>query len=289
MTGRGAATPAPGSGPRPRGSTGAGRSARACLPGPPSMIASAAVSASETIHRVRRFEVSSSAGNPSVAMKPGRTSPTWTPFGPLLLEQGVAPPGEGELAGRVGAGAAARDAPGRARDVHDRARARGPQERKQGLGEPDGRVEVQVHRLLDVRVAAVGEGAAPRGAGVVDEHGQGVVVLADVGGDPRRGVVVGEVRRDPRGRDRQRLGQGAQPVLAARDQDELRARLAGEPAGGRLADAARCSGDHRRSAPPAELNQGGGESVRRELSRRGWRRRCRATAAGASAGPPPGG
>ncbi len=56
-------------------------------------------------------------------------------------------------------------------------------------------------------------------------------------GDLRRRVVVGEVDRDHR-RAADLGGQGIEAVLAARDQDELRARLAGDPLGGRFADTA---------------------------------------------------
>ncbi len=115
----------------------------------------------------------------------------------LLGVEGVGPADQGELAGRVGAGAGAGDAAGGAGDVDDRARRRCAEQRQQRLGEPDDRVEVELHVAVDVGVAALGEAAAPGGAGVVDEQVQGAAVLGlEVGADPLRGVLVGQIDGD---------------------------------------------------------------------------------------------
>ena len=57
------------------------------------------------------------------------------------------------------------------------------QQRQQRLGEADDGVEVELHVAVDVGVAALGEAAAPGGAGVVDEQVEAVVVGLDVGAD----------------------------------------------------------------------------------------------------------
>ena len=60
----------------------------------------------------------------------------------------------------------------------------------------------------------------------------------DVGADPLGGVGVGQVDGDVGRLAGQRVGELAQQLLAAGDQDQLGARLAGEPDRGRLADPA---------------------------------------------------
>ena len=177
--------------------------------------------------------------------EPGQHGADVHPVRALLGLEGVGPARQGELRGRVGARPRARDAAGRARDVDDRARARRAQQPEQRLGQPHDGVEVELHRPPHVRVAALGERAAPGGPGVVDEQVESVVVLGDVGGDPLGRVVVDEVDRDP-GRRRPELGgERAEAVGAAGDEHELRARLAGQPPRRGLADAARRAGHER--------------------------------------------
>ena len=60
--------------------------------------------------------------------------------------------------------------------------------RQQRLGEPDDGVEVELHVALDVGVAALGEAAAPGGAGVVDEQVEPAAVLARRGRAIRAGA-----------------------------------------------------------------------------------------------------
>ena len=64
--------------------------------------------------------------------------------------------------------------------------------------------------------------------------------------DPLRRVGVGQVDREVGRLAGQRLGERPQALLAAGDEDQLRARLAREPPRGRLADATRGAGDQRR-------------------------------------------
>ena len=104
-----------------------------------------------------RLARSSACGKPSVATKPGQHEPDVDAVGASSSVQRVGPAGQRELAGRVGAGAGARDAAGGARHVDDRARRRRPQQRQQRLGEADDGVEVHRHRAPDVRPPAVGE------------------------------------------------------------------------------------------------------------------------------------
>jgi len=72
------------------------------------------------------------------------------------------------------------------------------------------------------------------------------VALAHVVMDLGRSILVGHVDRhaaDPLGAER--VGQRAQPLLAARHQDQRAVRLAGNAPRGRLPDPARGSRDHR--------------------------------------------
>ena len=131
--------------------------------------------------------------------------------------------------------------------------ARGAQQRQQRLGEADDGVEVELHVALDVGVAGLGEAAAPGGAGVVDEQVEAAAVLGlEVGADALRRVGVGEVDGEVGRPAGQRLGQLAQQLLAAGDEDQLGARLAREPDRRRLADPRRSSRHecdaHRRKA-----------------------------------------
>ena len=107
---------------------------------------------------------------------------------------------------------------------------------------------------LDVGVAGLGEAAAPGGAGVVDEQVEAAVVLGSTWARTRSGAsALGEVDGDVGRLAGQRLGQLAQALLAAGDEDQLGAGLAREPPRGRLADPARGAGDqrhaHRRAYP----------------------------------------
>ena len=169
----------------------------------------------------------------------------------LLGVEGVGPADERELARRVGAGRGAGDAAGGAGDVDDRARRRGAQQRQQRLGEADDGVEVELHVAADVGVAALGEGAAPGGAGVVDEQVEAAAVLGlEVGADARRRLRLGQVDGEDGGPAGQRFGQRPQALLAAGDEDELGAGLAREPDRGRLPDPARGAGDQRDAHRP---------------------------------------
>ena len=69
-------------------------------------------------------------------------------------------------------------------------------------------------------------------------------LLGDVGADPLRRVGVGQVGGDVGRLAGQRLGERPQPLLAAGDEDQLGARLAGQAPRRRLADSARGAGDH---------------------------------------------
>ena len=131
-----------------------------------------------------------SAGKPSVAMKPGRTRPTWTPWLALLGVEGVAPADQRVLAGRVGAGAGPRDPAGGAGDVDDRARRRAAQQRQQRLGEADDGVEVELaSSARTFSQPSSAKRAAPGGAGVVDEQVEPTVRA------PRRGRRLAPGRR----------------------------------------------------------------------------------------------
>ena len=118
-------------------------------------------------------------------------------------------------------------------------------ERQQRLGEAHHRVEVELHVAAHVVVAALGEAAPPRGAGVVDEQVEPPMLLLDVGAHPLGGPGLGQVDGDVGGPAGQRLGERAQPLLATGDEDQLGAGLAGQPPRGRLADPTRSAGDHR--------------------------------------------
>ena len=174
--------------------------------------------------------------------------------GALLQVQRVAPPDERELARRVGAGVPARHTTGRAGHVHDRARRGAAQQREEGLRDPHGRVEVQLHVPPHVLPTDVAEPPAPRRAGIVHEQVQPAVLALDRPRDACRRVVLEEVRGD-HGRATELVGECAQPVLAAGDEHQPRAGLTGEATRGGGADAARCSGDERdhfsRAAGPA--------------------------------------
>ncbi len=74
-------------------------------------------------------------------------------------------------------------------------------------------------------------------------------MLGDVGANALGGVGLGEVDGEVGGAAGQRLGQRPQALLAAGDEDQLGARLAGESLRGRLADPARRAGDQGRSSP----------------------------------------
>jgi hypothetical protein len=65
----------------------------------------------------------------------------------------------------------------------------------------------------------------------------------EVGADPLRRVLLGEVGGKVGRRTGQRLGQLPQQILAAGDEDELGPRLAGEPDRRRLPDSRRSSRD----------------------------------------------
>jgi hypothetical protein len=104
-------------------------------------------------------------------------------------------------------------------------------------------VEVQLHVPVNVGVAALAEAPPPGAAGVVDQQVEATAVLGlEMGADPPRRVGVGEVGGDDGRRAGQRVRQPAQQLLAAGDQDQLGARLAGQPDRRRLADSSRCPG-----------------------------------------------
>jgi hypothetical protein len=114
---------------------------------------------------------------------------------------------------------------------------RAPQEREQRVRQAHGRVEVDLHVLLDALPADLREPAAPGGAGVVDEQVEPAVLgLHRVGDPPRCGLLRQVGRHD--GRAAELVGERAQPILAAGDEHELRA-VARETARGCLADPAR--------------------------------------------------
>ena len=80
---------------------------------------------------------------------------------------------------------------------------------------------------MDVRVAGLGEAAAPGGAGVVDQQREPVVALLDLGEDPGGRIGFGQVGSDVGRATGQRLGQRPQPLLSSRDEDQLGAGLTG--------------------------------------------------------------
>ena len=124
-----------------------------------------------------------------------------------------------------------------------RARA---QQREQLLGEAHLGVEVQLHRPVDVLVAAVGELRAPRGARVVDEQVKAIVVLEQVGADACGSVGVGEVGGDVADPAlTEQRGQRPQALLAARHEHQRCAGLLDQPPGGRLTDPAGGAGDEK--------------------------------------------
>ena len=172
----------------------------------------------------------------------------------LLDVKRVAPTGERELAGRIAARLAARDPARGAGDVHDRARRRPPQEGQEGFGEAYHRVEVQLHVAPHVLPAGVAEAPAPGSAGVVHQQIEAPVLGLDPLGDPSGSVLGSEVGDEDR-RAAQFLREPAQPILPPRYQDQARIGLEGEPAGRRLADAARCAGDQ--GNHPPNLEDGG--------------------------------
>jgi hypothetical protein len=95
----------------------------------------------------------------------------------------------------------------------------------------------------DVLPAALGERRPPRRARVVDEQVEPLVVLLHVRAHARRSVVLGQVDGAAADGAAELARQRAQPVLAAGDEHERGAVLAGEKAGGRFADTARGAGD----------------------------------------------
>jgi hypothetical protein len=96
----------------------------------------------------------------------------------------------------------------------------------------------------DVVPAAVGEAAAPGGAGVVDQQVQpAVLALHRLGHAPRR-VVLEQVDGED-GRVAEFAGERAQALLTAGDEHYARAGLARQAACGGLADTARGAGDER--------------------------------------------
>ncbi len=177
-------------------------------------------------------------------MNPGSTSPTCTPWACSSIHSASDHERERGLGGAVGAGARARDARGGGGDVDDRARR---EDRSSGSSASVRRTwasKLIAIVRLHVLVAALIEALAPGRAGVVDEQVQPAVALGDVRADPlgrvlvRRGRQPTQLTRLCAQRRRQRGGQLAQPLLAARDEHERSARLARQPPGGGLADAA---------------------------------------------------
>ena len=202
---------------RRRASRGAARNAPRRRPGPASTIASATFSGFDTIQRVSQRSRSSACGNPSVAMNPGSTMPTCTPWARSSRCKASVQTDQGELAGRVRARVPARDSACRAGHVHDRARGGAAQERQQRLREPHRRIEIQLHVAAHVLPPDITEPPAPRRAGVVHEQVQAAVLLFDRARDARRRLVVAQVGGE-HGRAAELVGERAQQVLAARDE-----------------------------------------------------------------------
>jgi hypothetical protein len=116
---------------------------------------------------------------------------------------------------------------------------------QQRLGQPDGRLEVELHVSLDVRPPAVSERRPPGGAGVVDEQVERAVMLAaDHTGDRLRRLRVRQVHGYD-GRATERIRERPQTFLAPCDQHQLRPGLARQPSRSRFADAAGGAGYER--------------------------------------------
>jgi hypothetical protein len=147
---------------------------------------------------------------------------------------------------------------------------RRPLDRQQRLGEPHRRLQVDRQVAPHILPTGLRELAPPRGPGVVDEQVQPPAVL----GLQVRADTLGGVRRQQIGREHRRTaaelaGERGQPLLAARDEDEADPQLAGQPPRGRLANAARGSGDERdegrrgaANAPAASIRSASASSNR---------------------------
>ena len=131
---------------RPARRRSAGRSAPRGGRGRQSAIASAASSGVPSIQRVARFSRSSRCGKPSVGMKPGMTRPTWTPWACSSARSASLHTASAAFDAEYAPAPGAPDPAGGARDVDDRARRRGAQQRQQRLGHPHLGVEVHRHR-----------------------------------------------------------------------------------------------------------------------------------------------
>ena len=212
-------------------------------PGPAATIASATLSGVETIRRDSRLSISSRCGKPSVATKPGSTSPTCTPFGFSSAWRPSLQP--------ISANLLAEYAAERAREMRPATLATftiddGAERRRIGSSACVSRSVASKFSFMCFSTPSqpiVGERAAPRRAGVVDQQVEPAVLGLDRLRDPVGRVVVGQVDRHD-GRAAELVGERAQPVLAPRDQHELRA-VAREPARGCLADPARGACDER--------------------------------------------
>jgi hypothetical protein len=167
-----------------------------------------------------------------------------------FLPQGLGERGDAEL-GRVVHGAAPARDPARHRpDVDEVGNAapsaggRRPQIRDRLMGHMQEPVQIQIQHAAPVLLPAGVERAEQHDAGVVDQN----VEPAELVGHPADGgpalLGVGDVRRGDQHRpvlDRELAGQVREPVLAPRHRGH-QGTPAGQPAHGRLADAAARAG-----------------------------------------------
>ena len=121
------------------------------------------------------------------------------------------------------------------------------QQRQEGLGQADRRLEVDLHVALDVGPTALAEAAPPRRARIVDEQMQAPSSLLDHTLHARGGIVISEIERQRPGplRPTELGGEGVQPLGSAGDEDQLHVGFAGQSPCGGLADSTRGAGDQR--------------------------------------------